>query len=291
MSKVNKYLISVDIEGITGVISTNFSNQKGSHYDLARKYMASDVNAVVRGILQADHSAWIAIRDAHGRSAANLDLEKLHPRAHVMQGWGNDVNMVSPLDDTYTGIYLVGYHAGGPNNEAVLGHTYSALVHYVKVNGQLINEAGIAGVYASYFEVPVAFISGDDHAVREGKEQFPDIVGVEVKKSFGRDCALSVSLSEAQTLLESGAKEATVNLLEGKCSLMRHNLPLEIEIKFYNTGYFHSVFRKIYGALGFDQTFRFDLEQFVIRYTAATQLEMFHRLNLLMNLSYGAQNS
>lgn len=48
---MNKYLISVDIEGITGVINRDFANKDGKYHQLGCDYMTSDVNAVVQVFL------------------------------------------------------------------------------------------------------------------------------------------------------------------------------------------------------------------------------------------------
>ena len=67
--------------------------------------MASDVNAVIEGILQVDPDAFVVVRDAHGGIAANLNLELLHPAASIIQGWGNGLNMAESLDTSYKGIF------------------------------------------------------------------------------------------------------------------------------------------------------------------------------------------
>jgi len=287
---MNKYLISVDIEGITGVMSREFSSSSGKFYSLAQRYMASDVNAVINGILQGDPDhPWIVVRDAHGR-ATNLDLERLHSDASVIQGWGHHVDMVASLDETYAGVFFVGYHAGGQNSNAVLAHTAASSIHWVKVNGMMINETGINALIAGYYKVPVAFISGDDGAVYEAEQQLGkgNIIGVEVKKSLARDSALSLSLIQAQRLLENGACEATRRLLAKKFTPFVVNLPLMMEIKFYNIGYLVSVYAKIKGALSFDNAYAFDDENFIISYSAKTQLEACQRLDLIVKLVYAA---
>ena len=123
------------------------------------------------------------------------------------------------------------------------------MIHYVKANGRIINEAGIVGIYAKNFNVPVAFISGDNFTIAEANELFKNIVGVVVKESCGRDCAMSVSLKQSRQLLENGAKDATNNLLSGKITPMEITLPIDTEIKLYNTGYYISTYQKIYNLL------------------------------------------
>lgn len=279
----NKYLISVDIEGITGVIDKTFSQSNGKHYHLAQKYLISDVNAVVSGIVAADSSAWIAVRDAHG-DAINIDLEKLHQRAHLIQGWGNNADMIAPIDETYKGLFLVGYHAGAQNQQAVLAHTMLSMIHQIKVNDRIVNEAGLAGIYASHYAVPVAFISGDDHVITEAKEQFSGIVGVVVKESIARDCAISLSLAQSRSVLEKGAVEATQNLLKKRVACYPVSFPLKTEIKLYSRGVGVSVYQRLYDILSFDKVYQFDHENFIIKYYTDAALEMVYRLNLIMQL-------
>lgn len=282
---MNKYLISVDIEGITGVIGKTFATQGSKNYELARKYMHSDVNAVVQGIAKQDPNSWILVRDAHG-DAINLDLDKLHPKAHLIQGWGNALNMLEGLDESFKGVYFVGYHAGGQNNEAVLGHTLSAQVHYLKINDSVVNEAGVNALYAGIFNVPVAFVSGDDHAVCETIAYLPNITSVVVKESLARDSAMSFSLSETRKLLEEAASAATRNLLAGKISPVKIAAPFKAELKLYSTGYKVSILEKLYATLSFDKTYEFVRDEFVIKYSSNSMLELLQRLNLILQLVY-----
>lgn len=286
MSKVNKYLISVDIEGITGVVNREFTSSKGKYYSLAQRYMVSDVNAVIAGILRADLDAVVLVRDAHGR-ATNLDLERLHPRASLLQGWGNSMNMVEAIDETYSGVFLVGYHAGGHNNEAVLAHTSSTNVHSVTINNVLLNETGIAALYAGHYGVPVAFVSGDDHAAKEAKQQLGEnITAIAVKQSIARDAAISMPLIRAQTMLESGAHDATLALLHNKCLPFSLALPLKVEARLYNTGFLISVFSKIKSMLSYDSAYTFDDETYAIKFTAQNAIELFQRFDLIVCLVY-----
>jgi D-amino peptidase len=289
---MNKYLVSVDIEGITGVVDTNFSRGDGKLYELAKRYMLHDTNAVIEGILASDKNAYIVVRDAHGM-ALNLDLERLHPAAHLLQGWGNSMNMLEGLDNTYKGVFLVGYHGGGQGTHAVLGHSFSKVIHSLKLNGELINETGVAALYAGHHNVPIAFISGDNYAIAEAKEQLADnfshAVGVVVKESYGRDSALSLPLAKSRDLLSKGAAEATVSLLNGKIKPWRMQAPFSVEVKFYNIGYERSIYSKICGTLLFDKGYSFDKENFVIKYASDSQLEICNKLNLIVALIYGAK--
>lgn len=288
---MNKYLVSVDIEGITGVISRDFANKNGKYYQLACNYMTSDVNAVIQGITSVDVDAEIVVRDAHGYDAVNLDLVKLHPQANLIQGWGSVQNMLAGLDNTFKGVFLVGYHAGGQNNKAVLGHTMHSIIHYVKVNGRLVNETGIFAMYAGYYQVPVVFISGDNCAVSEAREQLGDVVGIVVKQSISRDSALSLSLNQTRELLEKGAAEAVSKLQQNKFSIFAVTVPVTLEMGFYNIGFKVSILQSLAEMLSFDPNYKFNCAEFTLTFTSPNVLEALQRLNMIMFLIYGLNSS
>ncbi|OGR03246.1 MAG: hypothetical protein A2284_01810, partial [Deltaproteobacteria bacterium RIFOXYA12_FULL_61_11] len=193
---VRRYLISVDLEGVTGVATRHFADTTGKRYELAVAYLHSDLNAVIEGLLAADPTAEVLVRDAHC-NADNLDLRLLHPRASLIQGWGTGLYMVEGISPEVTAVLLVGYHAGGHSGTAVLAHTFSGHLREVRVGGRTIDEAGLAGLHAGHFEVPVIFLAGDDQAVAAARECFPGLTGVAVKRSLARDCSASLSLREA----------------------------------------------------------------------------------------------
>ena len=280
----NTFLISVDIEGITGVATPAFAEPDGNCYQAACKYMASDVNAVVKGILSVEPDADIIVRDAHG-PATNLDLAELHPRARLAQGWGDELNMVTPGGEKCRGLFLVGYHAGGHDRRAALAHTFMGTVEYFHVNGTSLNEAGLAALYAGHYGVPVCFISGDDHAVKETESLFETVIGVAVKESYGRDCTLSLSLNEAAARLKMNASEATRNVLDGSVPPLLLDTPIQAELQLYDRGYRKSVYQSLVSVLSFDERFVFDGSSRTIGFEGDSQLaiwQIFHMLAYLM---------
>ena len=80
---------------------------------------------------------------------------------------------------------------------------FSTNLNWIKINGDIVNEAGWAGILAGHYNVPVAFLAGDDQAVIEAKKQFENIETVQVKQSMGRDCALSYPLKTVTKQLQS----------------------------------------------------------------------------------------
>ncbi|MBF0314901.1 MAG: M55 family metallopeptidase [Oligoflexia bacterium] len=290
----NTYIISADIEGISGVVDSSYSNSDGKHYSLACKYMTSDINAVVEGILDSDPDAKIVVRDAHG-SANNVDLLSLHPRAYLMQGWGTSFSMVAPLEKSVRGVFLVGYHAGGGNSCGVLAHTFSSNIAEVKINGVVANEASLAAIHAAHYSVPIVFLSGDDEAVLEANyfsksSTASAPVLVTVKKSFARNSVLSLPLAEASALLRKGAKEASAKLLQKKFAPLKVKLPISFEIKLYNTGYRKSLYQHFYELLSFDNTLKFDPPNYTFRFKETTALRGIQRFNMLATLLYSLKD-
>ncbi|EKD45634.1 MAG: hypothetical protein ACD_69C00201G0004, partial [uncultured bacterium] len=223
--------------------------------------------------------------------AVNLNLEELHPKANLIQGWGPVQDMLAGLNSSFSGVFLVGYHASGSNNKAVLGHTLNSLVHYIKVNDQFVNETGIAALYAGHYDVPIAFVSGDDCAISEARKQLNDVVGVVVKQSFARDCTISLPLEQAQYLLERGAADAVMKLQQQQFTVFKIPGPIKMEIAFYNTGLRVSVFQCLVEILEFDSSYKFDQEKLSVTFEADNALNALQRVNMLMYLVYGIKSS
>lgn len=288
---MNNYLISVDIEGITGVVNKTFSKENGEKYKLACKYMLSDVNAVIQGIVNIDSDAQIIVRDAHGNNATNLDLEQLHPSAKLIQGWNATQNMLTGLTSDFMGVFFVGYHAGGNNVNAVLGHTMHSIIHTIKVNNKLLNETGLFALYAGNLNIPVVFISGDNHAIIEAKEQLgEEIVCVVVKESYGRACASSLSLKQAKSVLEINASIAVKKLQQKKFFPFKLNKPLCLEMKFYDSGVRISLIQNLFEILNFDKKYNFSILNKTLKFKVNTVTEMIQRLNVILQLIYGMQS-
>jgi D-amino peptidase len=219
-------------------------------------------------------------------------MEQVHPAASLYQGWGDKVNMLEGVDASYAGVFLVGYHAGGDNNESVLAHTFCSNVRYIKINGQTITETGLSAWYAGKdnIEVPIALVSGDNNTIREAKTQLVNlgpIIYVAVKESFARDAAISVSLPMAQKLLKDGAAQATTNLKQKLIKPFKVTTPITVEISFYNIGYNVSIYQKLRKTLDFDGKYSFNNEQYTLAYKSNNSDEALATLNLVMQLIFG----
>ena len=73
-----KVYISVDMEGISGVVGDDQTSAGGAAYNRSRKLMAEDANAAIRGAFEGGATE-VVVNDSHG-SQRNLLPEDLDPR-------------------------------------------------------------------------------------------------------------------------------------------------------------------------------------------------------------------
>jgi len=135
-----KVFISVDMEGIAGVVNGDQTSSSGKDYGLARRWMTGEVNAAIRGALQAGANE-IVVNDSHG-SMRNVIISEMNPEAYLTTGSPKPLSMMQGIDETYDAIFFIGYHARAGSKDGVLDHTYSSgSVYSIKVNDMELGEA------------------------------------------------------------------------------------------------------------------------------------------------------
>jgi len=169
-----KVFISVDLEGICGVINWDETGQGGPDYPLFRKLMTEEANAAIEGALAAGATE-ILVRDSHG-SGRNILPDLLRPEARLLRDWTyGPLSMMEGIDKTFDAVIFIGYHARAGTPDAVLKHTMTTSLYDVILNGKKMPEAGFNGAIAGYFGVPVVLISGDQAIAQQARELFGDV--------------------------------------------------------------------------------------------------------------------
>ncbi len=205
-----KVFISVDMEGITGVVSGDDVRRTGKDYDYFREIMTKEANAAIEGALAAGATD-IVVRDSHG-SALNLLPEMLRQSSRLIRDWsGGPLYMVEGLDDTYDAAIFVGYHAKAGTRNGVLDHTSSGNVTDVSVNGISFPEAGYNALFAGQHNVPVVFVAGDQAVCDQAKELLGQVETVAVKEGIG-GAALNLHPAVAREKIRAGVEKALRNL-------------------------------------------------------------------------------
>jgi len=228
-----KVFISVDMEGIWGVVHSEQTMPGSRDYDLARKWMAQDVNAVIEGLLEAGVEE-IVVNDSHG-GMRNIIADELHPKASLISGTPKPLSMMQGIDNSFSACIFVGYHARAGTASAVLDHTISgSSVRAVRVNGLELPELGLNGALAGYFNIPVIMLSGDEETCSQAKSILGSgIVTTAVKQGVGRYAARLLPVAEARKRLKEGAREAL--LKKDKISIFKLNPPFHFELEFLNS--------------------------------------------------------
>jgi D-amino peptidase len=229
-----KVFISVDMEGIWGVVHGDQVSSASPEYGPARRWMVDDVNAVIAGLFEAGASE-VVVNDSHG-SMRNIIADGLNPKASLVTGSPKPLLMMQGIDGTFDACILVGYHAKAGTASAILDHTISGgAMRSIKINGQELPELGINGAIAGYFKVPVIMLSGDTETCVQARSILGnEIVTVAVKEGAGRYAAKLLPQEEARKRLKEGAKEA----LSKKAKIMpfKLNSPYQFELDFNNSG-------------------------------------------------------
>lgn len=231
-----KAYISVDLEGVNGVIHSSQTQPNEPGYLRSLDLMHQETNAVIEGLLEAGCDE-ILINDSHW-DMRNLQHEKLlqHPGVMVRSGWQKPFSMVSGIDkapDRADFAIFLGYHARAGHEHGVLSHTYRAQIFYeVKLNDLPAGETLLNAALAGYFDVPVALLCGDDTVCKEATDQLGPILTACVKTAVSRYSAIFPSHKETLSLLKAKAKEAASN--KKYWQVFKPKTPCKLEISFFD---------------------------------------------------------
>jgi D-amino peptidase len=228
-ARPRKIFISVDMEGITGVVQPAQLGPGGFEYDKAREWMTAEVNAAIAGIREAG-SAEIVVCDSHGNGQSVL-IDKLPDDVRIVRGFPRPLEMMQGIDETFAAAVFIGYHGSEWTVGAVRGHTISsAKLLGIRLNGAEVSEGIYNAALAGQFGVPVAFVSGDRLAVVQLQQVAPSAEGAIVKEPYGYHSAMTVTPARGQAMIRDGLKRAMAKL--GSLQPYRVRAPIELEVGF-----------------------------------------------------------
>src|SRR3954452_9338971 len=126
-----KVFVSVDIEGISGVVHGDMMMPSEREYERGRRLMVNDANAAIEGAVAAG-ADYVLVTDGHG-PMRNLKIEDLHPGAHLVTGTGDakDYCQLEGADsEKFDAAIFVGYHAMAQTYQAIHPHTIAGIAVY-----------------------------------------------------------------------------------------------------------------------------------------------------------------
>jgi len=224
-----KVFISVDMEGISGVVTSEECSRSGSDYNYFRKIMTQEANAAVSGAVAAGASE-VWVRDSHG-SARNIFPDMLDPRARLLRDWsGGYKSMMEGIDESFDAVIFIGYHAKAGTPDAIIEHSSSGTVTDISINGISLPEAGYNALIAGYYEVPVVFVAGDKAICQQAKKLFIEVETMAVKDAIGA-AALCLHPSVAQEKIRAGVEKSLRNLDKYKPYKLKSPYTLVLKLK------------------------------------------------------------
>lgn len=200
-------LISVDMEGISGVVTTDHVTSSHKEYDRFRKLMTAETNAAIEGAL-AGGATHVVVNDSHG-GMTNILLEELNPAAELISGSPKPLSMMEGIGPDVDAVFFVGYHSRMGTGAGVLAHTYAgSIVTEVRLNGQAVGETGLNAAMAGAFGVPVVLVTGDRAVTEEACALLGGVETVAVKDGVGWKAARCVHPEVARQRIREAAERA-----------------------------------------------------------------------------------
>jgi len=239
-----KVYISVDMEGVAGVVTGDQLTPSGFEYERFRKFMTDEAVAAVKGAKAAGATA-VVVADSHG-NGENLLIENFPADVQIVRSWPRHGGMMAGLDGSFAAALFVGYHASTTNSEGVRAHTISsARFTRVALNGTSVTEAEFNAAYAGALGVPIVFISGDDAAVAEVSGRLGNLESVVTKKSLGFHSAQTLTPALAGERIYQGVLKALAHRDQRHPYVVAPPITLDLSFKHYQPAEILSYLRTV----------------------------------------------
>jgi D-amino peptidase len=204
---MNVYM-SVDMEGITGLVDHTHVDSSKHNYERGRIIMTEEANTVISAAFESGCTE-VLVNDSHSQMN-NLLIEKLHPETKLISGGVKPYSMVQGLDETFDGAFFVGYHARA-STKGVMSHSMIFGVRNMYINDVAVGELGFNAYVAGFYGVPVLMVAGDDQAALEAEALIPNVTTAVVKETISRSVAKSLTPQKSTQLLKKKTEEAIHN--------------------------------------------------------------------------------
>ena len=230
--QVLKIYVSVDMEGVAGVVSGDQLNPPGFEYERFRGFMTDEAVAAVHAAVDAGATE-VVVSDSHG-NGENLLVERFPKDVRLVRSFPRRGAMLAGLDASFAAVVFIGYHASTTNSTGVRAHTVSS-AHFTRValNGEAVTEAQFNAAYAGDLGVPVVFVSGDDAAIEEINRHLGPLDSVVTKTSLGFQSAETLTPAAACEAIYQGVRGAITHRGQRKPLEITHPITVELSFKNY----------------------------------------------------------
>jgi len=212
-----KIFLSVDMEGISGLVRWMDVASQGIDFQTNRGLMTADANAAIAGAFDAGASE-VVVEENHGvEDLCVLLLEEIDPRCRVVRGAGRPgATCMAALDESCDLVFLVGHHAAAGTWPGIMAHTISGGgFARVRIAGQTVGEPDLFAIRAGEVGAPVGLITGDQMVVAEVRKRVPEVEAVEVKRALGKQAGDVIPPARAREMIRAGAASSVKRFREG----------------------------------------------------------------------------
>jgi D-amino peptidase len=231
-----KVFISVDMEGISGLVRWADVITAGIDFGRNRRFMTHDANAAIAGAFDAGATE-VSVEENHGvEELCDLVLDEIDPRCRVVRGAGRPfATTMAALDASIGVVLLVGHHARAGSRPGIMAHTVSyERFKAVRVAGRDCGEPEIFTIRAGELGVPVGLITGDQVVIEQLRGRAPWAEAVEVKRALSNVAGDVIPPARAQELIRTGARRAVERARAGELQPYRSEpapYPIEVELR------------------------------------------------------------
>src|SRR6266446_10794064 len=138
-AKKLKIYISVDMEGVAGVVTADQLGPTGFEYERFRQFMTNETLAAIRAAKESGATE-VVVSDSHGNGESLL-IDEFPKDVRIVRSWPRHGGMMAGLDPSFDAALFIGYHASTTSVRGVRAHTFSsAHLTRVTLNGNAVPE-------------------------------------------------------------------------------------------------------------------------------------------------------
>jgi D-amino peptidase len=222
-----KVFVSVDMEGISGLVRWADVSSNGIDFARNRSLMTADASAAVDGAF-AGGATEVIVEENHGvEDLCVLLMDEIDPRCRVIRGAGRPgATTMAGLDASVGVVLLVGHHGRAGSMPGIMAHTISyGGFKLVRLGGEPIGEPDFFAIRAGELGVPIGMVSGDQVVAAQVAAICPWAECVVVKEALGNQSGNCIPPARAREMIRTGAERAVRRARAGELRPYREKAP------------------------------------------------------------------
>lgn len=222
-----KVFVSVDMEGISGLVRWADVSSNGIDFARNRSLMTADASAAVDGAF-AGGASEVIVEENHGvEDLCVLLMDEIDPRCRVIRGAGRPgATTMAGLDASVGVVLLVGHHGRAGSMPGIMAHTISyGGFKLVRLGGEPIGEPDFFAIRAGELGVPIGMVSGDQVVAEQVAAICPWAECVVVKEALGNQSGNCIPPARAREMIRAGAERAVRRARAGELRAYREKAP------------------------------------------------------------------